>query len=70
MKNEHEDPGSFGETTAPASGKSFLKRQYMIQPAGLGRLCPHHPGRHLVQVSADTLRAPCRCRLCCHTARC
>ncbi|EOX7184701.1 conjugal transfer protein TraP, partial [Escherichia coli] len=29
MKNEHEDPGSFGETTAPASGKSFLKRQYM-----------------------------------------
>ncbi|WP_310592915.1 hypothetical protein FIA71_024905 (plasmid) [Escherichia coli] len=29
MKNEHEDPGSFGETTTPASGKSFLKRQYM-----------------------------------------
>lgn len=29
MKNEHEDPGSFGETPAPASGKSFLKRQYM-----------------------------------------
>ena len=29
MKNEHEDPGSFGETTTPASGKSFLKRQHM-----------------------------------------
>ena len=67
MKNEHEDPGSFGETTAPASGKSFLKRQYM------GYSLPVWAGCALiilVQVSADTLRAPCRCRLCCHTARC
>ncbi|XIW30441.1 hypothetical protein AB2E84_26535 (plasmid) [Escherichia coli] len=40
MKNEHEDPGSFGETTAPASGKSFLKRQYMGKRK-LTAVCSH-----------------------------
>ncbi len=40
MKNEHEDPGSFGETPAPASGKSFLKRQYMDTACRSGPAVP------------------------------
>ncbi len=59
MKNEHEDPGSFGETTTPASGKSFLKRQYMGYSLPVWAGCVLIIlGRSLVQVSADTLRAP------------
>lgn len=70
MKNEHEDPGSFGETTTPASGKSFLKRQYM------GYSLPVWAGCVLIILAAvwyKFLRTPseppCRCRLRGHTAR-
>ena len=70
MKNEHEDPGSLAKQRHPASGKSFLKRQYM------GYSLPVWAGCVLIIPAAvwykflRTPQSPCRCRFRCHTARC
>ena len=61
MKNEHEDPGSFGETNDKHGIRQILPETPVYWDTAcqsLGRLSPHHPGRSLVTVASFCLRTP------------